>query len=411
VLKFGGTSLADEPSRLAASYHVMKSVQAGHPVAVVVSAMGRRGAPYATDTLIDLLQQSGQPISDRELDLMMSCGEVISATQFAHLLTTQGIPASAFTGAQSGFVTDSVAGHAGIIAVRPDKILRCFERGRVAVVAGFQGVDESGEIRTLGRGGSDISAVALGAALTAESVHIYSDVDGVAAADPSRLPAVPFLHEISAEAMMRLANEGSKVIHPRAVRASLEAKTIIRARNTFSNSAGTLIHHRVPSCNERPIALAHRDNHVLVALKSGSHQRIEEQFPFMLSVGRERYLVNDDLFAAQRIAAVQERFGPVEVEAGWTTASVIFEGRTGPSDRPQEVGGPGNLSGVSVEGVVAVPGVMRYLVRAEELDQLLSELWATHFVQATSATPPRRRTTQDRRWGLVVTPSGLKDSV
>jgi aspartate kinase len=386
----------------------MKNVQAGHPVAVVVSAMGRKGSPYATDTLIELLEQSGQPISDRELDLMMSCGEIISATQFAHLLTTQGIPASAFTGAQSGFVTDSVAGHANIIAVRPDKILRCLERGRVAVVAGFQGVDESGEIRTLGRGGSDISAVALGAALSAESVQIYSDVDGVAAADPSRLPAVPFLDEISAEAMVRLANEGSRVIHPRAIQASLEAKTTIRARNTFTDSAGTLIHHRVPSWDERPVALAHRDNHVLVALKSESARRIEEQFPFMLSVGRERYLLNDDVYAPQRIAAVQERFGPVEVEAGWTTASVIFEGRA--SDGPRAIRDSHDLSGASVERITSAAGVMRYLVRAEELDHLLTELWATHFVPTSSATPDRRRPAQDRRWGLVVTPSSLKNS-
>ncbi|MEN8165070.1 MAG: aspartate kinase, partial [Acidobacteriota bacterium] len=241
----------------------------GKRIAVVVSAMGRKGEPYATDTLIDLLAGAGEPASPRELDLAMSAGELLSAAYFAHFLSLDGIPAEAFTGPQAGFLTDGAAGQAEILSLKPERVRRCLEEGKVAVVAGFQGADAEGEIRTLGRGGSDTSAVALGAALTAIEVEIYTDVEGVAEADPRRVPAARFLTSMSADTLLAMAEEGSKVLHPRALRAAQPSRTPIRVRNTFDMTPGTLVTHETAAGPARPLALAHREGLALVHISGG----------------------------------------------------------------------------------------------------------------------------------------------
>lgn len=269
LLKFGGTSVRDDAARRAAAAKVRARVAAGHRVAVVVSAMGRAGEPYATDTLIGLLAALGEPVAPRELDLAMSAGELLSAALFAHLLGREGLPAGAFTGQQAGILTDDRAGAAEILDVRPARIEACLADGRVAVVAGFQGADASGEIRTLGRGGSDTSAVALGAALGAEEVEIFTDVPGVATCDPRRVAEARFLGEIAAPVMLAMAEEGSKVLHPRAVRASQPTSTALRVLSTFDEAPGTLVHHRPLAGAAKPVALAHSEAASTVSLIHG----------------------------------------------------------------------------------------------------------------------------------------------
>ena len=180
VMKFGGTSLRDEDSRAYALKHIKEYSDAGERIVVVVSAMGRKGEPYATDTLVALLKDVGHNINPRELDLVMSVGETLSSAFFSHLLSHNGMPAVSFNGRQSGILTDDNAGNAEILEINPSRIVEALDEGNIAVVAGFQGVNERGDIRTLGRGGSDTSAVSLASALGAEKVEIFSDVDGIA---------------------------------------------------------------------------------------------------------------------------------------------------------------------------------------------------------------------------------------
>jgi len=372
-MKFGGTSVRDDASRAVALAHVRRHHKAGRRVVVVVSAMGREGEPYATDTLIGLLRGVGEPVPARELDLVMSCGETLSAAFFAHLLSKSKIPALAFTGQQAGILTDEAAGEAEILDVEPTLLRRALMQRKIAVVAGFQGADADGEIRTLGRGGSDTSAVALGAALEASVVEIYSDVDGIACADPRRIPDAPFLEEIGASQILAMAEEGSKVINPRAVKASLDARTPIRARNTFSEAPGTLIHHREIEGELCPVALAHREKQMLLEIRSKQDPR--RTVPELLEVGRFRFLLKSDVYLSERLSKLRAAFGNFEMEEGWGTASVILS-------RMEVVEAP-DLE--DVEKMPLAPGVWGYLLREENLEAVLRELFQTHL-----AEPPDR---------------------
>ena len=243
VMKFGGSSVRSEKSRGHVIKHIRTHAESFKKLVVIVSAMGRKGEPYATDTLIALLKDLGEPVNPAELDEVMSIGETLSSAFFSHLLSQNGLPAEAFTGRQAGILTDDNPGNAEILEINPTRILKTLNQGKIAVVAGFQGVTAAGDVRTLGRGGSDTSAVALGSALNAERVEIFSDVDGIANCDPRQISAASFINSISAKQIMSMANEGSSVLHPRAVKASLKTKTPIVARNTFSAAAGTTIFH------------------------------------------------------------------------------------------------------------------------------------------------------------------------
>jgi aspartate kinase len=241
VQKFGGTSVADATTRSQAAGHVARAVQAGWSPVVVVSAIGRRGAPYATDTLAGLLAANqGQP-DRRELDLIMSCGEIVAATIFAADLRAAGLNAIALTGAQAGIRTDEMHGAATIQDIQPERIMRLVGQGKIPVVAGFQGVTASGEITTLGRGGSDITAVALGGALHAELTEIYTDVDGVMTADPRMVPDAKTIPQMTYDETSYLAYEGAKVLHPRAVELAGRFGQPVRIRSTFTEAGGTLV--------------------------------------------------------------------------------------------------------------------------------------------------------------------------
>ena len=372
VMKFGGTSVRDEAARSAAVSQVRKAVKAGDRVAVVVSAMGRKGEPYATDSLIGLLRDAGEPVSPRELDIAMSVGETLSAAFFAHLLTAKGIPASAFTGQQAGFLTDANAGQAEILAIDSKNIGEAIAAGKVAVVAGFQGADANGEIRTLGRGGSDTSAVALGAALGADRVDIFTDVDGIAAADPRKVESAPFLARIGAAQVLAMAEEGSRVLHPRAVRASLATKTPIRVANTFSDSAGTLVHHEREAGEIRPIAIAHRQGLLLLRSENAKDGVLVAAVPELIPAGERRYLLPDDVYAAERAARLAEIAPDLETDPEWATISIVF------SSPDPEAGVGGEIPPALIQ-IPGPAGVLRFLAPESSLDVSLEVLFNNYL--------------------------------
>ena len=238
-MKFGGTSVADETGRTALVARVRQAIEAGRAPVLVVSAMGRRGAPYATDTLLGLVAEL--PHEDRESDLLASVGEIVSAVVVAHELRAAGIDAAAFTGPEAGVITDGVAGDSAVIEVFPGGLYQAIDAGKVPVVAGFQGMSEDGRITTLGRGGSDTSACALGVALAAQEVEIYTDVDGVMSADPRVCESAGVIEVIRPDELFQMAKAGSRVVHTPAAELALNSGIAVRVRSTFSDHNGTLV--------------------------------------------------------------------------------------------------------------------------------------------------------------------------
>lgn len=249
VQKFGGTSVDRDEHRRLAARKVIAAKEAGYDPVVVVSAIGRRGAPYATDTLIDALKNIDPtvPPHPREMDMMMACGEIISTAVMAVTLQSMGYPAIALSGGQAGIITDGVYGNARILSIHPHSVVRAIERGQIPVVCGFQGVttvteeSEHGSITTLGRGGSDTTASALGAALNACGVEIYTDVDGVKTADPDMVPNARTLDVCTYEEVAEIAHLGAKVVHPRAAEIAMDHGIPLWVKSTFSDQPGTRI--------------------------------------------------------------------------------------------------------------------------------------------------------------------------
>ncbi len=238
VMKFGGTSLSTPPRRAAAAAAVAQRVGEGLRVVVVVSAMGRAGDPYATDTLLRLLDVQGEAPA-RERDAIAACGEEISAALFATLLCARGLPAISLRGFQAGIVTSARHQHATIREIRPACILDHLARGEVVVVAGFQGITAGGDVTTIGRGGSDTTAVALGVALPADRVEIYTDVPGVLTADPQVVPDAGAVREITFDEGAELAFKGAGVLHPRAAELARQVRLAVEVRSAFADAQGT----------------------------------------------------------------------------------------------------------------------------------------------------------------------------
>lgn len=241
VQKFGGTSVADEQSREHAINHVKSALEEKYKVIVVVSAIGRSPEPYSTDGLLSLTGYPEAQMDKREQDMLMACGEIISSVVFSNELKKNGISSVALTGAQAGFITTDDFTEAKIKTVKPARLINELERVDVAVVAGFQGATEAGDTTTMGRGGSDTSAAALGAALHAEYVDIFTDVEGIMTADPRLVESARILDTITYSEIVNLAYQGAKVIHPRAVEIAMQADVPIRVRSTKSLSKGTLV--------------------------------------------------------------------------------------------------------------------------------------------------------------------------
>ncbi len=237
VQKYGGSSVADATAIKRVAARIVETKKAGHKVVVVVSAMGD-----TTDELIDLANQVTPIPPPRELDMLLTAGERISMALLAMAVGQLGFEARSFTGSQAGVITDSAHGKARIIDVTPGRIQTAIDEGAIAIVAGFQGVSQdSKDITTLGRGGSDTTAVALAAALEADVCEIYTDVDGVFSADPRIVPTARHLSSISYDEMLELAAGGAKVLHLRCVEYAKRFDLPIHVRSSFSNNPGTWI--------------------------------------------------------------------------------------------------------------------------------------------------------------------------
>ena len=237
VQKYGGSSVADAGRIRNVAKRIATTRDKGEQVVVVVSAMGD-----TTDELVELARQVSTQPSGRELDVLLSTGEIVSSTLLAMALRDMGYEAISLTGAQAGIRTDASHSRARILKIDPKRMVREMEKGNIVIVAGFQGITDEMDITTLGRGGSDTTAVALAAGLGAEVCQIYTDVEGVYTADPRLIPEARHLAEIGYEEMLELASYGAKVMHPRAVELGELFSIPILVASSFTDSPGTLIH-------------------------------------------------------------------------------------------------------------------------------------------------------------------------
>ncbi len=253
VQKYGGTSVADAERIKNVARRIVATKDKGNQVVVVVSAMGD-----TTDELIELAYQLTEEPSARELDLLLSTGEIVSSTLLAIALRDMGCEAISLSGAQAGIHTDSAHRQARILKVEAERVIKELEAGKIVIVAGFQGVTDEMDTTTLGRGGSDTTAVALAASLGASVCQIYTDVDGVHTADPRLTPEAKPLTEIGYEEMLELATYGAKVVHPRAVELGELYDIPILVASSFSDKPGTLIHGGAPmEVRNKVMGIAH----------------------------------------------------------------------------------------------------------------------------------------------------------
>ena len=291
VQKFGGTSVSTDENRKQVIQKVKNAINDGYSPVVVVSAMGRKGEPYATDTLLSLVDDKFKNTNKLAQDLLMCCGEIISSVVMSSDLYSAGIDAMPLTGGQAGILTDSNFTDATCTEVKPDKILELVSQGRVPVITGFQGVSESGYLTTLGRGGSDTSASLLGVALKASAIEIYTDVDGIMTADPRIVENANLIDVISYNEVFQLADKGATVIHPKAVEVAMEGNIPILIKNTMSNAKGTLINNFGDKSKDRIMTgITSQRNRTQIAIKLSENE------------GNIKYKSVLDLLAANKIS-------------------------------------------------------------------------------------------------------------
>ena len=242
VQKYGGSSVADAEKIRGVARRVVETAKAGHGVVVVVSAMGK-----TTDGLIRLAQEVTPTPPEREMDMLLATGEQVSIALLAMAIDALGHKARSFTGEQAGIRTDAAHTRARIVGIDGDKVRRALDEGYVAIVAGFQGATDADDITTLGRGGSDLTAVALAAALRADVCEIYTDVDGVYTADPNIVPEAKKLDRISYDEMLEMASLGAKVLQSRSVEFAKKYGVPVHVRSTFKRDPGTVVTREDPN--------------------------------------------------------------------------------------------------------------------------------------------------------------------
>ncbi|HEY9180604.1 MAG TPA: aspartate kinase [Candidatus Baltobacteraceae bacterium] len=247
VLKFGGTSVATPELREIAILRLREEIERGCMPVAVVSAMGRVPEPYATDTLLSLV---GGRAGTRNSDVLLACGELISAAVFADALEQRGLRAVALSGAQAGVITTGAHGDAKIVRVEPGRVREILAEGAIPVIAGFQGITEDGDTTTLGRGGTDLTAIAVGHALDSERVDIYTDVSGAMTGDPRRIEGAHTIERASLEEMTELAEHGAKVMHHKAADLAQRTNTPYSIKG-LRTGKGTLVDEGVE--HEKPV--------------------------------------------------------------------------------------------------------------------------------------------------------------
>ncbi|MBF2640089.1 aspartate kinase [Listeria welshimeri] len=298
VQKFGGTSVQNEKIRLMAFNHIKHALKDGYKVVVVVSAIGRYGDPYATDTLLELIGAKNTKLTPREQDTLLSVGETISTSVFTNMLKEADIKAEAFSGGQAGIITSNHHLNAKITEVDTSRLKTALKTLDVAVVAGFQGKAKNGDITTLGRGGSDTSAAALGVSLQADYIDIFTDVDGMMTADPRIVEHARSLPRVSYNEVSNMAYQGAKVIHPRAVEIAMTAKIPMRIRSTYLESTGTLVTSAADELGhidvkERMVTgVAHVTNLTQVSVKTDTVKAQQQAFKILADAGISLDFIN-----------------------------------------------------------------------------------------------------------------------
>ena len=248
VQKYGGSSVTDADALKRVAARIVETKKAGNDVVVVVSAMGD-----TTDELLDLASQVTSNPPAREMDILLTAGERVSMALLAMAVSELGVPAHAYTGQQAGLRTDNQYGKASIVGIVPERIARDVKDGAVAIIAGFQGVNENNDVTTLGRGGSDTTAVALAAAMHADVCEIYTDVDGLFSADPRIVPSARRVQSLDYEETLELAGQGAKILHLRAVEFARRYNVPLHVRSSFSDLEGTWIMNTDERDMESPI--------------------------------------------------------------------------------------------------------------------------------------------------------------
>ena len=268
IQKFGGTSVSTEDRRRKVVEKVKNAINEGYFPVIVVSAMGRIGDPYATDTLLSLVDNNFKINNLQAIDMLMCCGEFISSVIMSNTLINEGIDSIPLTGGQAGIVTNDKFSEAELIYTNVENILKIIRQGKVPVVTGFQGVTKDGYFTTLGRGGSDTSACIIGEALNVEKIEIYTDVDGIMTADPRIVKDAALIPKISYNEIFQLADQGAKVIHPKAVDCARKANIPILIKNTMNNCNGTLINDKGSEEENKIISgITHLNNRAQVTVR------------------------------------------------------------------------------------------------------------------------------------------------
>lgn len=306
VQKFGGTSVSTDERRLMAVDKIIYAINKGYSPVVVVSAMGRKGEPYATDTLLSTLNEKFKADNKQAVDLLMSCGEIISAVKMCSELYEKNIRSAALTGGQAGIITDNNYNNASAVAVNTETLMSLIKQNIVPVVAGFQGVTSDGFITTLGRGGSDVTASLLGSALNAHEIQIYTDVDGIMTADPRIVSDASLIKELSYAEVFQFADQGAKVIHPRAVEIAMKANIPLVIKNTLSNCSGTTI-GLTGNGNNIITGITHMNNRVQIKIESKLNVE-NENYSNLFDILAENFISLDliNVFPDEKIFTIDE---------------------------------------------------------------------------------------------------------
>lgn len=352
VQKFGGTSVANKERREKVVQKIVSAVNEGYSPVVVVSAMGRRGDPYSTDTLINLVKSIYCDIGNREMDMIMSVGEIISCGVLYATLKSRGIDCITLTGGQAGIITNNDFNDASIIKVETEKLHSIIEKGIIPIVAGFQGITEDGQITTLGRGGSDTTAAVLGEALKACEIQIYTDVDGIMTADPRVVPDAKVIGNMAYNEVFQFADQGAKIIHPRAVEFAMKGNIPLVIKNTLSDAPGTVIANYYDDLNKRLVTgITYMPKRTQISIKTGFDD-IEDDKLF-------NELARKDISIDLINVFPQYKAFTVDDECTERTQKILDELRL-----QYEV--IRNCSKVSVigEGIRGVPGVMAKIIKA-----------------------------------------------
>ncbi|GAC1657170.1 MAG: aspartate kinase [Candidatus Dormibacteraceae bacterium] len=377
VQKYGGTSVASPARIRRVSRRIADTVRSGHPVVAVVSAMG-----HTTDRLIALAKQVSPAPPARELDMLVANGETITAPLVAMCLQGLGVPAISLTGLQAGVRTSGHHSKARIRDIETGRLRAELAEGRVCVVAGFQGVSEGMEITTLGRGGSDTTAVALAAALGARTCEIYTDVDGIYSADPRVVDRPRMIDFISYEEMLELAAVGAKVMHPRAVEIGELYGVEIHVRSSFRKGVGTMIVAQVPMEDRNRVrGVAHESNVAKITVR-GVPDRPGVAAAIFEPLGAAAISVDVIVQNVGTTGATDITFTVDESELPQAVALVQEANRTIGADEVLSSGGLAKLSIVGT-GMLGTPGIAARMFRVLADNRINIEMISTSEIRIT----------------------------